>query len=233
MTDQPVCLITGASRGLGAALVPAFAKAGYHVIATARTVGGLEAVDDEVQKATGSSATLVPLDIRDGDAIDRMGAALYERFGKLDVLISNAAAMGALSPVAQSAPKPFEDAWRTNCEAPYRLIRSMDPLLQRSDRACFIGVTCVAAVDNAPFWGAYGASKAAFDRMVMAYASEVVGSKVRVNLVDPGPMATKLRDMAFPGEPAGQQPDPSQKTEDFLKLADIEDDRHGERIILG
>ena len=232
MTDQPVCLITGASRGLGAALVPAFAKAGYHVIAVARTVGGLEAVDDVVQKATGQSATLVPLDIRDGEAVDRMGAALYERFGKLDVVISNAATMGALSPVAQSAPKPFEDAWRTNCEGPYRLIRSMDPLLQRSDRACFIGVTCVAAIDNAPFWGAYGASKAGFERVVKAYASEVVGSKLRVNLVDPGPMATKLRDMAFPGEPAGKQPDPAQKADAFVALADPDDERHGERIDL-
>ena len=141
--------------------------------------------------------------------------------------------MGALSPVAQSAPKPFEEAWRTNCEGPYRLIRSMDPLLRQADSGCFIGVTCVAAIDQAPFWGAYGASKAGFERMVMAYASELVGvANTRVNLVDPGPMATRLRDMAFPGEPADKQPDPVSKAEHFLALADRDDDRHGERIIL-
>ena len=173
MTDQPICLITGASRGLGAALGLAFAKAGYHIIAVARTVGGLEALDDQIKAATGQDATLVPLDLRDSDAIDRMGGALHQRFGKIDVVISNAANMGTLSPIAQSNPKPFEDAWRTNCQAPYRLIRSMDPLLQLSGNGRFIGVTCAAAVDQQPFWGGYGASKAAFDRMVMGYASEV------------------------------------------------------------
>ncbi|MAJ65603.1 MAG: oxidoreductase [Alphaproteobacteria bacterium] len=232
MTDQPICLITGASRGLGAALGLAFAKAGYHIIAVARTVGGLEALDDQIKAATGQDATLVPLDLRDSDAIDRMGGALHQRFGKIDVVISNAANMGTLSPIAQSNPKPFEDAWRTNCQAPYRLIRSMDPLLQLSGNGRFIGVTCAAAVDQQPFWGGYGASKAAFDRMVMGYASEVPNGKVRVNLVDPGPMATKLRAIAFPGEPEGTQPDPATRTDAFIALASADDTRHGERIIL-
>jgi NAD(P)-dependent dehydrogenase (short-subunit alcohol dehydrogenase family) len=232
LMNQQICLITGASRGLGAALAPAFAIAGYHVIAVARTVGGLEAVDDQIVKATGQNATLVPLDIRDGDSIDRMGAALHERFGKLDVVISNAANMGTLSPIAQSNPKPFEDAWRTNCQGPYRLIRSLDPLLRLSGNGRFIGVTCEAAVDQSPFWGAYGASKAAFERMVLGYAGEVTGHDIRVNLIDPGPMATKLRSVAFPGEREGKQPDPASKTNAFVALADAGDGRHGERLVL-
>ncbi|MEM6903943.1 MAG: SDR family NAD(P)-dependent oxidoreductase, partial [Pseudomonadota bacterium] len=198
-TDQPICLITGASRGLGTAIAHGFADAGYHIIAVARTVGALEALDDDLKAAAGlraqnaedgdvkdratlaPGATLVPLDIRDGDAIDRLGAALHERFGRLDVVISNAATMEALSPIAQSAPKPFEDAWRTNCQGPYRLIRSLAPLLQLSNRACLIGVTCAAAIERQAFWGSYGASKAAFEAMVMAHAAEVTAPQVTDN----------------------------------------------------
>ena len=240
-SDQPICVITGASRGLGGALARGFAGAGYHIIAVARTVGALEALDDELKAARGnqgsgepkqSGATLVPLDIRDGDAVDRLGAALHERFGRVDVVISNAATMEALSPIAQSATKPFEDAWRTNCQGPYRLIRSLDPLLSRSSRGSFIGVTCAAAVDRQAFWGSYGASKAAFDAMVMAYAAEVTPNTTRINLVDPGPMSTRLRALAFPGEKDGAQPDPATKVQAFIDLAAPDDKRHGERIVL-
>ncbi|MBV6632208.1 MAG: SDR family oxidoreductase [Alphaproteobacteria bacterium] len=242
-TDQPICLITGASRGLGNALAHGFAKAGYHIIAVARTVGALEALDDELKAAAAeqggaeaakkAGATLVPLDIRDGDAIDRLGGALHQRFGKLDVVISNAATMEVLSPVAQSAPKPFEDAWRTNCQGPYRLIRSLDPLLRQSARGgCFIGVTCASAIERKPFWGTYGASKAAFEAMVLSYAAELADDPLRVNLVDPGPMATRLRTLAFPGEKEGAQPDPATKVDAFIELASADDKRHGERIVL-
>lgn len=222
-------LITGASRGLGAALAERFAAKDTHLILVARTSGGLEEVDDRV-RAKGGQATLVPLDLRDGKAIDRLGGALAERFGRLDVLIGNAAELGVLSPLGHIDPKLFERVMALNAGANQRLIRSLDPLLRASDAGRAIFVTCGPAREPRPFWGAYAASKAALGAMALTYAAEVRRTSVRVNLVDPGPMRSRLRAQAYPGEAADKAPLPETRTDPFVELADPACERHGELI---
>ena len=213
-----LALITGASRGLGAAAALAYAREGAHVVLVARTVGGLEAVDDQI-KAIGGNATLVPLDVTDGPGLDRLGAALHERFGRLDILLGNAAVLGALSPVGHFEPKTFEEVMAVNVTANWRLIRSMDPLLRRSDAGRAIFVTSGASRKILPYWGAYAASKAALDMLVGVYAAEVAHTQVRVNLFNPGPMRTYMRRQAFPGENEAQQTPPEEHAESLIQLA--------------
>ena len=213
-----LALITGASRGLGAAAALAYVREGAHVVLVARTVGGLEAVDDQI-KAIGGNATLVPLDVTDGPGLDRLGAALHERFGRLDILLGNAAVLGALSPVGHFEPKTFEEVMAVNVTANWRLIRSMDPLLRRSDAGRAIFVTSGASRKILPYWGAYAASKAALDMLVGVYAAEVAHTQVRVNLFNPGPMRTYMRRQAFPGEAEAQQTPPEAHAESLIRLA--------------
>lgn len=213
-----VALITGASRGLGAAAALAYATEGAHCVLVARTVGGLEEVDDRI-KAVGGSATLVPLDVTDGPGIDRLGLALYERFGRLDVLLGNAAILGTLSPMGHFEPKVFEQVMAVNVTANWRLIRSMDPLLRRSDAGRAIFVTSGASRRILPYWGAYATSKAALDMMVSIYAAEVAHTPVKVNLFNPGPMRTFMRREAFPGEDEAQQTPPAAHGESLIQLA--------------
>jgi NAD(P)-dependent dehydrogenase (short-subunit alcohol dehydrogenase family) len=213
-----VALITGASRGLGAAAAVAYAGEGAHCVLVARTVGGLEEVDDRI-KALGGSATLVPLDVTDGPGIDRLGAALYERYGRLDVLVGNAGVLGTLSPVGHIEPKIFEQVMAVNVTANWRLIRSLDPLLRRSDAGRAIFVTSGIARRVVPYWGAYAASKAALDMLVGIYAAEVAHTSVRVNLFNPGPIRTSMRREAFPGEDPAQQTPPEAHAESLIRLA--------------
>ncbi len=213
-----LALITGASRGLGAAAALAYAKEGAHCVLVARTVGGLEELDDRI-KAVGGSATLVPLDVTDGPGIDRLGAALYERFGKLDVLLGNAAVLGGLSPVGHFEPKIFEQVMAVNVTANWRLIRSMDPLLRLSDAGRAIFVTSGVSRRVIPYWGAYAASKAALDMLAGVYAAEVAHTNVRVNLFNPGPTRTAMRQQAFPGEPESEQTPPEAHAESLIRLA--------------
>ncbi|MBS0539848.1 MAG: SDR family NAD(P)-dependent oxidoreductase [Proteobacteria bacterium] len=213
-----IALVTGASRGLGAAAALAFAREGAHVVAVARTVGGLEALDDRIQQA-GGSATLVPLDVTDGAGIDRLGAALYERFGRLDVLLGNAALLGTLSPIGHIDPAIFEQVMAVNVTANWRLIRSLDPLLHRSDAGRAIFVTSGISRRIVPYWSAYAASKAALDMMVATYAAEVAHTPVRVNLYNPGPMRTGMRKDAFPGEKPESVPLPEAHAEALVQLA--------------
>lgn len=213
-----LALITGASRGLGAAAALAYAKEGAHCVLVARTVGGLEELDDRI-KAVGGSATLVPLDVTDGPGIDRLGAALYERFGKLDVLLGNAAVLGGLSPVGHFEPKIFEQVMAVNVTANWRLIRSMDPLLRLSDAGRAIFVTSGVSRRVIPYWGAYAASKAALDMLAGVYAAEVAHTNVRVNLFNPGPTRTAMRQQAFPGEPESEQTPPEAHAETLIRLA--------------
>ena len=224
-----IALVTGASRGLGAAAVMAFAQEGAHCVLVARTVGGLEALDDLI-KAAGGSATLVPLDVTDGPGIDRLGAALFERFGKLDVLLGNAGVLGTLSPVGHIEPEVFERVMAVNVTANWRLIRSLDPLLRRSDAGRAIFVTSGVSRRVVPYWSAYAASKAALDVLVMTYAAEVAHTAVRVNLYDPGPMRTVLRAQAFPGEPADRQVPPEAHAEGLIRLALPSCTLNGQRI---
>jgi NAD(P)-dependent dehydrogenase (short-subunit alcohol dehydrogenase family) len=213
-----LALITGASRGLGAATALAYVKEGAHVVLVARTVGGLEAVDDQI-KAAGGQATLVPLDVTDGPGLDRLGAALHERFGRLDILLGNAGVLGALSPIGHFEPKVFEEVMAVNVTANWRLIRSMDPLLRRSDAGRAIFVTSGASRKVLPYWGAYAASKAALDMLVGVYAAEVAHTAVKVNLFNPGPTRTYMRRQAFPGENEAQQTPPEAHAEALIQLA--------------
>lgn len=213
-----IALVTGASRGLGAAAALAYAREGAHCVLVARTVGGLEAVDDQI-KAVGGSATLVPLDVTDGPGIDRLGAALYERFGKLDVLLGNAGLLGVLAPIGHIEPDTFERVMAVNVTANWRLIRSIDPLLRRSDAGRAIFVTSGISRRIAPYWSAYAASKAALDMMVGTYAAESAHTPVRINLYNPGPMRTKMRKEAFPGEDPETVPSPEVHAEALIRLA--------------
>ncbi len=194
-----VALVTGASRGLGRATALALAKKGCHIIATARTQGGLEELDDEV-KAAGSSATLVPLDILDFAGIDRLGAAIFERWKRLDILVGNAGVLGRLTPVPHLDQKVWDDVMGVNVTANYRLLRSMDGLLRMSEAGRAVFVTSGVAHTVPAYWGAYSISKAALNALVKTYAAEVSTTNVRANLFSPGPTRTKMRAQAMPGE---------------------------------
>ena len=213
-----LALVTGASRGLGAAAALAFAREGAHCVLVARTVGGLEELDDRI-RAEGGSATLVPLDVTDGPGIDRLGQALYERFGKLDVLLGNAGELGVLSPVGHIDPNVFEQVMAVNVTANWRLIRSLDPLLRQSDAGRAIFVTSGISRRVVPYWSAYAASKAALDMLVGTYAAEVAHTAVRANLYNPGPMRTRMRAQAFPGEREEDQVPPEAHGEALVQLA--------------
>jgi NAD(P)-dependent dehydrogenase (short-subunit alcohol dehydrogenase family) len=194
-----IALITGASRGIGRAAALALAGAGAHVILVARTVGGLEETDDAIQKI-GGTATLVPMNLRDFDAIDRLGASIYERWGKLDALLGNAGVLGTLTPLAQITPKGFAEVMEVNVTANWRLIRSMDPLLRQSDAGRVLFVSSGAAKKHTPYWGAYAVSKAALEMLALTYAAECRDTNLKVNLLNPGPMRTAMRAKAMPGE---------------------------------
>lgn len=217
-SDALVVVVTGASRGIGYAIAKAFGATGAHVVAVARTTGGLEELDDAIQ-AAGGSATLVPLDLKDHDAIDRMGLALYERFGRVDVLIGNAGILGTITPLGHMKPKDFEALMAVNVTANYRLIRSMDPLLRQSQAGRAVFLTCAAGSSAKPFWGGYAASKAALESMVRTYAAEMINTPVRINLFDPGPVRTALRAKAIPGEDANALPMPDDVVGPIMDLA--------------
>ena len=194
-----MALVTGASRGLGRAAALALAQQGAHIIATARTQGGLEELDDEV-KAAGSSATLVPMDMMDYPAIDRLGAAIFERWKKLDILIGNAGLFGKFTPVPHIEPKSWDEVMAVNVTANYRLLRSCDPLLRMAPHGRAVFITSGAAHSATAYWGVYSVSKAALEAMVKTYAAEMATTNVRANLFSPGPTRTKMRAVAMPGE---------------------------------
>jgi NAD(P)-dependent dehydrogenase (short-subunit alcohol dehydrogenase family) len=203
-----IALVTGASRGIGAAVARLFAAEGAHVVLAARTVGALEEIDDQIQ-AAGGSATLVPLDLQEFDKIDQMGAALYERFGRLDILVGNAGHIGSLGPMSHQDPKVFKRVMETNVIANYRLIRSLEPLLKLAPAGRAVFTACAAGHEPTAYWSAYAVSKAALEMMARTWAAELTKTNVKVTLVDPGPVATQLRRTAFPGEDqaAMKQPD--------------------------
>lgn len=214
MTDNTeltgkVVLVTGASRGIGYAAAVEAARRGAHVVAVARTVGGLEELDDAIQEVGGSS-TLVPFDLRDGDAIDRLGAAIFERWGHLDGLVANAGILGTLSPVPHLKPDEFDKVFALNVTANFRLLRSLDLLLRQSAAGRAVFVSSSSARSARPFWGLYAASKAALDAMVKSYAGEMNTTNVKTNVFYPGAVRTAMRAKAMPGEDPATLPSPSE-----------------------
>ena len=212
-----IALITGASRGIGYATGIALARAGAHVVAVARTVGGLEELDDAV-RAAGSAATLVPLDMRDYDGLYRLAAALNERHGRLDALVGNAAIAGVPSPLDHIEPKAWDEAFAVNVTANWHLIRAMDPLLRRSDAGRAVFVTSRASTLARAYWAPYSVSKAALDVLVRTYAAETSSTAVRVNLFDPGATRTRMRAMVMPGEDPMTLPTPDEVAERIVDL---------------
>lgn len=194
-----IALVTGASRGIGYATALALAKAGAHIIATARTVGGLEDLDDAI-KAAGGSATLVPLDLNDHDGIARLGAALNERHGKLDILVGNAAIPGPSSPLGHVPLKAFQNAMALNVTANFQLVRCMEPLLMQSDAPRAVFMTSGASAKATAYLGPYAVSKAALETLVRVWSNETQSTPLRVNLFNPGPIRTRMRAIVMPGE---------------------------------
>lgn len=194
-----IALVTGASRGIGYATALALAKAGAHLVAVARTQGGLEELDDEIRKH-GGTATLVPLNLTDFDGIARLGAALHERHGKIDILIGNAGVAGPSSPLGHIDLKPWNDVMAINLTANFQLIRCMEPLLRKSDAGRAVFITSDVASKATAYLGPSAASKAALDALVRAWANETASTPMRVNLFDPGPVRTRMRATVFPGE---------------------------------
>ncbi|QEX16269.1 oxidoreductase [Hypericibacter terrae] len=224
-----VAVITGASRGIGAAVARRFAAEGAHLILVARTVGGLEEIDDEVKKL-GGSATLCPFDLTDYAAIDRLGAAIFERWKKLDILVANAGLLGTLTPLAHIKPKEWDQVLAVNLTANWRLIRSLDPLLRASPSGRAIFVTSGAGQGMRAYWGTYAVSKAALEMLATTYAAETQKTNLRVNMIDPGRIRTGMRAAAYPGEDPKTLPPPEHVTDLMVELASPECTKHGERI---
>lgn len=228
-----VALITGASRGIGAAVAKAYAKAGAHVILLARTVGGLEEVDDAIQ-AEGGQATLMPLDLLKLDDLDKLGPTIYERFGKLDIFVGNAAMMGTLTPLVQMNAKEWQKVMDLNVTANFRLLRTLDPLLKKSDA----GRVVMLMSSNATFFSAYkgfdAISKSAVQAMLKVYAAETAKTSIRANLVDPGIADTGMLAEVYPGGYQGPYEvlSPETVAQSFLELVAPSNTRHGELISL-
>ncbi len=197
--EGSVALVTGASRGIGAACAVELARRGAHVVLLARTQGGLEETDDAI-RAQGGTATLLPQDLKDGAALDPLGPSLYARFNRLDILVHAAGVLGTLTPAGHITPKDWDEVMAVNATSAWRLIRTCAPLLQAAPAGRAVFLTDCRAAEPRAYWGAYGASKAALNNLVLGWAQEVRSTPLRVNLFDPGPVATRLRNKAMPGE---------------------------------
>ncbi|MEM7222461.1 MAG: SDR family NAD(P)-dependent oxidoreductase [Pseudomonadota bacterium] len=225
-----IALVTGASRGIGAEVAKRYAKEGAQVILVARTQGGLDEVGEAMLEIGDQQPVMAPLDLRDGEMVDRLGASIYQQFGRLDVLVGNAGVLGTLSPVGHIAPKVWDETIAVNLTANWRLLRSLDPLLRQSEAGRAIFVTSGAARSPKAYWGAYAASKAALETLVMAYAAEITKTNVKANIIDPGRSRTAMRAQAYPGEDPMTLVHPSEITEAFVELATADCQRSGEVV---
>ncbi len=224
-----IALVTGASRGIGRAVALGLAKAGAHVVLSARSLGALEAVDDEI-RAAGGSATLLQVDLRKGDRVDQIGPTIYQRWERLDILVANAGVLGPLSPLGHTTDEGFLSTIEVNLIANWRLIRTLDPLLKRSEAGRAVFVTSSAASGKYAYWGAYSASKAGLEALVKTWAAELASTPVRANLINPGATRTHMRAKAFPGEDPATLPSPDDLVPLFLELVSPDCDRNGETI---
>lgn len=228
--EKRLAFVTGASRGIGRAAALALATAGHHVILSARTTGALEELDDEI-RAAGGSASILPLDLTDGATLDVLGPSLFERWQKIDVLVAAAGVLGRLSPLAHTEDKHWNVVMAVNLTANWRLIRTLDPLLRRSEAGRAIFVTSGAACGALAYWGPYAVSKAGLDVLVATYAAEVATTAVKANLLDPGVVRTAMRAQAFPGEDPATLKGPETLAPYFLDLASPSCTRNGELVI--
>lgn len=226
-----IALVTGASRGIGYFTALELAKAGAHVIACARTVGGLEELDDAIKKA-GGSATLVPFDLADMNAIDALGGSIHERWGKLDILVANAGVLGVISPVDHIEAKVFEKVMNINVTATWRLIRSVAPLISKSDAGRALILSSGAAHKCRPFWGAYSASKAAVEALARTWAAETQRLPLRILSIDPGATRTAMRAQAVPGEDPETLPHPSEVAARLLPLCGPDQTETGKLFVV-
>ena len=224
-----VALVTGASRGIGAAAAIALARRGVHVVLTARTPGGLEETDDAI-RALGGTATLLPLDLTDATAVDAIGPSLLARFGRLDILLSNAGSLGTLTPVPHILPEDWAEVIAVNVTAAWRLIRTCAPLLLASEAGRAVFVSSRIVLRPTAYWGAYGATKAAMHHLVQTWAEETRTTALRVNLADPGAVASRLRRGGFPGEDQSKLPQPGDVAQGLADLCAPAETRHGEMV---
>jgi len=227
--QDKLALVTGASRGIGRAVAKALAREGAHVIITGRRVGSLETLDDEI-RAEGGASTLVKLDLAQGDKIDALGPTIYQRWGKLDILIANAGILGPLSPLPHISMEDWQGVLDINLNANIRLIRTCDPLLRAAEAGRGIFATSGAADARNAYWGPYAVSKAALEALVKTYARELDNTAVRVNLLNPGPTATGMRAQAFPGEDPDTLPTPEDLAPLFIELAAPDLEANGQRF---
>ena len=231
-----IALITGASRGIGAAVAERFAEEGAHVVLVARTRGGLEDVDDRIRAKLGlspeedSPATLLELDLTDLDAVDRIGPTIAQRFGKLDIVVGNAGLLGEMAPMHHIDAKVWSDVVDVNLNANWRLIRTTDPLLRQSDAGRAVFVTSGAARGKRPYWGAYAVTKAALEMMISCWAAETEETDMRINLLDPGATRTGMRADAYPGEDPSTLKPPEDLANLFVDLCSPDCDRHGDVV---
>ena len=227
LTDR-VVVVTGASRGIGYFTALHSASAGAHVVAVARTVGGLEELDDAIKADGRGAATLVPLDLKDGPGVDRLGAAINERWGRCDAMIANAGVLGTISPVGHIEARTFEEVMAVNVTAVWRLARTLDPLLQSTGNARALMISSGAAHSCKPYWGAYAASKAAIEALARVWARESAHGPLRVNCVNPGATRTQMRAKAMPGEDPATLPEPTDVARAIVALLDPAIDRTGQ-----
>jgi NAD(P)-dependent dehydrogenase (short-subunit alcohol dehydrogenase family) len=225
-----IALVTGASRGIGKAVAKRFAREGAELVLVARTTGGLEELDDEIRAINGKTSLLVPMDLREFEAIDRLGYALYERYKRLDILVGNAGDLGTLAPIGHIEPAEFQRVMDINLTANWRLLRSLDPLLRQSEAGRAIFVSSSVGSQARPFWGTYSISKAALEMLVKVYAEEIKSTTIRANIIDPGRTRTGMRAAAYPGEDPMTLPTPEAIAEKFLPLATAAFDGNGQVI---
>lgn len=223
-----IAIVTGASRGIGRAVATRYAVEGAKLVILARTTGALEELDDEIWRETGKRSLLVPIDLKDGELIDQLGEALYKRFGLIDILVGNAAMLGGLQPIGHYSPDKWDEVIALNLTANWRLIRSLDPLLRLSlaGRAIFVSSGITEGIAK-PFWGVYASSKAGLEALARSYAAETKRTNVKVNIIDPGIVATNMRSEAYPGENPETLCNPVDVTEKFVELAEIKFQKSG------